>query len=172
MYAVTVEASDGGATTATEDVTIEVTNVDEPGTVTLSTLQPQVGVVITATLDDPDTETVNTITNTITWQWYRGSSPITGAVDGASSITSMYTPKTGDVGSRLRARAMYDDDEGEDKTAQEDSANSVRRAPDPNTDPVFPDQDLNTDGRSDRADQGSGGEHACGQESRRSRCSH
>ena len=41
---------------ATEDVTIEITNVDEPGTVTLSTLQPQVDVVIMATLDDPDSE--------------------------------------------------------------------------------------------------------------------
>ena len=106
----------------------------------LTTLQPQVDVVITATLDDPDNE----IPGTITWQWYRGSSPITGAIEGAGSITSMYTPATGDVGSRLRARAMYDDDEDEDKTAQEDSANSVRRAPETNTDPVFPDQDLNT----------------------------
>ena len=142
-YEVTVQASDGGVgTTATEEVTIEVTNVDEPGTVTLSTLQPQVDVVIMATLDDPDNETENTIT----WQWYRGSSPITGADDGASSITSMYTPATGDVGSRLRARAMYDDGEDEDKTAQEDSANSVRRAPETNTDPVFPDQDLNQNG--------------------------
>ena len=43
-YVVTVQASDGGdGTTATEEVTIEVTNVEEPGTVTLSTLQPQVG---------------------------------------------------------------------------------------------------------------------------------
>ena len=42
MYEVTVQASDGGVgTTATEQVTIEVTNVDEPGTVMLSTLQPQ-----------------------------------------------------------------------------------------------------------------------------------
>ena len=54
-YVVTVEASDGGEdTTATEELTIEVTNVEEPGTVTLSTLQPQVGVAITATLTDPD----------------------------------------------------------------------------------------------------------------------
>ena len=143
MYVVTVEASDGGDnTTATEEVTIEITNVDEPGTVTLSTLQPQVDVVISATLDDPDNQT----TNTITWQWYRGSSPITGADDGENSITSMYTPTTGDVGSRLRARAMYDDAEDEDKMAQEDSANSVRRAPTSNTDPVFPDQNLNTGG--------------------------
>ena len=140
VYVVTIEASDGGqGTTATEEVTIEVTNVDEPGTVTLSTLQPQVGRDITATLDDPDSE----IANTITWQWYRGSSPITGADNGENSVNSTYTPAAGDVGSRLRARAMYDDDEDEDKTAQEDSANSVRRAPEPNTDPVFPDQDLN-----------------------------
>ena len=130
IYEVTVQASDGGVdTTAMEEVTIEVTNVDEPGTVTLSTLQPQVGREITATLDDPDSE----IANTITWQWYRGSSPITGADDGENSNTSRYTPAAGDVGSRLRARAMYDDGEGEDKTAQEDSANSVRRAPAPPT---------------------------------------
>ena len=50
-YGVTVQASDGGATPAMEEVTIEVTNVDEPGTVTLSTLQPQVDREITATLE-------------------------------------------------------------------------------------------------------------------------
>ena len=54
-YVVTVRASDGGQdTTASEEVTVEVTNVEEPGTVMLSTLQPQVSVVITATLTDPD----------------------------------------------------------------------------------------------------------------------
>ena len=54
-YVVMVQASDGGAAaTAMEEVTIEVTNVDEPGTVTLSTLQPQLGVAIMATLADPD----------------------------------------------------------------------------------------------------------------------
>ena len=142
MYEVTVKVSDGGVgTTAMEDVTIEVTNVDEPGTVTLSTLQPQVGRVIMAILDDPDSE----IAGTITWQWYQGSSPITGADNGENMNTSTYTP-VGGVGIKLRARAMYDDDEDEDKTAQEDSAKSVRRAPDTNTDPVFPDQDVNRQG--------------------------
>ena len=37
-----------------EAVTIEVTNVEEAGTIMLSTLQPQVGRAITATLTDPD----------------------------------------------------------------------------------------------------------------------
>ena len=86
-YEVTVQASDGGAdTTATEQVTIEVTNVDEDGTVTLSTLQPQVDRAITATLDDPDNETASTV------NWQRGSSPITSADDGAGMVTSSYTP--------------------------------------------------------------------------------
>ena len=141
-YEVMVQASDGGVdTTATEEVSIAITNVDEPGTVTLSTLQPQVGREIMATLDDPD----NAIANSeFTWQWYRGSNPITGETDGGGSNTSMYTPASGDIGSRLRARAMYDDAEGEDKTAQEDSANSVRIAPASNSDPKFPDTDLIT----------------------------
>ena len=71
----------------------------------------------------------------------------------------------------LRATAMYDDGEDEDKTAQEDSAHAVRQAPESNIPPTFPDQDLGNDGRSDRADQDSGGEHACGHEYWRSRCS-
>ena len=77
MYTVTVQASDGGVDTpAMEEVTIEITNVDEPGTVMLSTLRPQVNVPISATLDDPDNAMVM---GTITWQWHRGSSAITGA---------------------------------------------------------------------------------------------
>ena len=136
-YVVMIEASDGGAdTTATETVTINVTNVEEPGTVTLDRLQPQVGVVITATLDDPDNETASTAT----WQWYRGNSPIAGATSGAGTVESTYTPIAGDVGSVLRATAMYDDDEGDDKTAQEDSANAVREAPTSNVPPTFPNQ--------------------------------
>ena len=138
-YVVTVQASDGGVdTTATEELTIEVTNVEEPGTVMLSTLQPQVGVAITATLTDPD----NATASTVTWQWYRGNSEIVGATDGAGTIMSSYTPTTGDVGSVLRAIAMYDDEEDGDKTAQEDAAHAVRQAPESNIPPTFPDQNL------------------------------
>jgi serralysin len=101
-----------------------------------------VGVAITATLTDPDNIGADDLSS-VSWQWYRGNTPIAGATNGAGALMSSYTPTTGDVGSVLRATAMYDDGEDEDKTAQEDSANSVRRAPDTNTDPVFPDQDLN-----------------------------
>ena len=48
-YAVTVEASDGveETTAMMADVTVTVTNVDEAGTLTLSTLQPVDGIVVT-----------------------------------------------------------------------------------------------------------------------------
>ena len=142
MYVVTVQASDGGATPAMKPVTIEITNVEEPGTVTLTTLQPQVLVSITATLADPDTITTP---GTISWQWYRGSNPISGAINGVGTTTSAYSPAAGDVGSILRARATYRDAEdiANDKTAQQVSYRSVRRAPETNTDPLFPDQDPN-----------------------------
>ena len=61
-------------------------------------------------------------------------------------LMSSYTPTTGDVGSVLRATAMYDDGEDEDKTAQEDSAHAVRQAPESNIPTTFPDQDLDMGG--------------------------
>ena len=144
-YDVTVRASDGGQeTTDMQMVTIDVTNVDEPGTVTLSTLQPQLGVAIMATLADPDGVTADTIS----WQWYMGGSPIVGAttatVNAAGVPTSTYAPVGGDVGSVVRATAMYDDGEGADKTAQADAVHAVREAPESNVPPQFPDQDTAT----------------------------
>ena len=139
-YGFTIEASDGGPnTTAQMEVSIDVTNVDEDGTIMLDTLQPQVGVTMMATLTDPD----NATANTVTWQWYRGNSPITMANDGANTAMSNYTPAPGDLGSTLRAEAMYDDGEDEDKSARGASFRSVRAAPQSNTAPAFPDQDLN-----------------------------
>ncbi len=45
-----------------------VTNVEEPGTVTLSSSQPQVGTAVTARLEDPDGSVADTL-----WQWqHRG----------------------------------------------------------------------------------------------------
>ena len=46
--------SDGKGNSDEHEVTISVTNVVENGTVTLSTLQPRVGVELTAMLTDPD----------------------------------------------------------------------------------------------------------------------
>ena len=81
------------------------------------------------------------LANTVEWQWYRGNSLIATATNGEGTITSMYTPAAGDVGSVLRAVATYRDgeDPNNDKTARGESFRSVRSAPGSNTDPAFPD---------------------------------
>ena len=64
-YEVMVVATVGGMS-GTRDVKVMVTNVEEPGTVTLNRIQPRAGVSVTATLTDPD----GSISG-LTWQWYR-----------------------------------------------------------------------------------------------------
>ena len=106
VYLVTVQASDGGDSPAMEEVTVRVTNIDEAGTVMLSTLQPKAGVVLTATLTDPD----NITGGAMTWQW--ASSPDRSTWTDIEDVTSeTYTPVDGDVGNYLRATAEYKDGE-------------------------------------------------------------
>ena len=59
MYEVTVKVTDTKGNSDEKDVTVKVTNVEEDGEVTLSTLQPRVGFPVTATLTDPDNITAN-----------------------------------------------------------------------------------------------------------------
>ena len=65
-YSVTVTATDTGAATDTIIITITVNNLDEAGTVTLSSLQPLVAIPLTATLEDPDD-----VSGSVTWSWAR-----------------------------------------------------------------------------------------------------
>ncbi len=118
-YTVTVTASDG-ALTATVDVTVTVTNIDEAGTVALSTNQPPARAEITAALTDPDEGVTGAV-----WQWERSSD---GNTDWAGIGTSSpsYTPVDGDVGYHLRARASYTDGHGPGKTAQAASTQAVQ----------------------------------------------
>ena len=71
VYEVTLVVTDSKGNTDEQDVTVKVTNVEEMGTVTLSTLQPRVGFPVTATLADPDNVTADSVSK---WQWYRGLS--------------------------------------------------------------------------------------------------
>ena len=118
-YTVTVTASDG-ALTATVDVTVTVTNVDEAGTVILSTNQPPARAEITAALTDPDEGVTGAV-----WQWERSSDGNTDWADIGTSSPS-YTPVDGDVGYHLRARASYTDGHGPGKTAQAASTQAVQ----------------------------------------------
>ena len=87
--------------------------VDQPGEVTLSSTTSEVGVAITATLDDPDGGVTN-----VAWGWE--SSPSEGpanwtTISGAN--TASYTPIASDAGKVLRAVVTYDDANGTGKEA-------------------------------------------------------
>ena len=130
-YTVTVKATDPSGDSDTIEVTINVTNADEDGTVTLSWTRPQVGTALTATLTDPD----GSISGK-SWQWQKSTnrshwSNATGT--GATSAT--YTPVAND--GYLRATASYTDGEGSTKTAHARTATTVRQVPAPNNAPLF-----------------------------------
>ena len=141
IYQVTVEADDGTKTSRSY-FTITVGNIEEDGSVVLSSVQPQEDAQLQASASDPDK-----ITSTITWMWHRrnGTSNCTNGtnrwslIDGAT--TSTYTPVTGDVDCDLRATASYTDGHGPSKTAQAISDNPVQAAPDEPKAPVFPSGD-------------------------------
>ena len=126
IYSVTVEADDGRGGTDRLYVTTRVTNEEEPGTVALelSTTEPEVGTVITATLNDPDGGIRNQ-----SWRWQRSSNGVSWSnISGATG--SSYTPVSGDVGQRLRARVTYDDAHGTGKSATSAATSAVIPEPD------------------------------------------
>ena len=137
-YLVTMRATDG-RNVGTLDVTVNVSNVEEDGSITLSSLQPQAGTRLTATLRDPDERLSG-----ITWLWERSPNGFTSwATTGGTS--NSYTPTDDDVGDYLRATASYSDGEGSGKSADAVSANAVQAAPiTPNNRPVFPSTETGT----------------------------
>ena len=134
-YMVTVKATDG-TYSDTHDVMVTVTNVDEPGTVTLSSQRPRVGTAITTTLTDPD----GGITGT-TWQWASAATSTGDYTAIAGATSGSYTPSTGDGGMFLKLTAMYTDAEGSGKKASDHTDNPVAA-----TAPTFSVENYNTDG--------------------------
>ena len=161
VYEVTVIASAGSRTSPATPQRVEVTvkDLEEAGTVTLSTVQPKEGVDLRAMLSDPDGVTADSVT----WQWARStraSGPwtdidrseeaITAETDMASSYTPGYKPEdapenyASDVGMYLRVTATYEDGHCGDacdpkKMAHVISANSVQAEDYANELPVFRD---------------------------------
>ena len=140
VYEVTVQASDGKKT-GMKKVMVSVTNAEEDGVVTLSKVQPVVGIPVKATLTDPDGGI-----SKLTWQWSNDDGEITDA------NSDTYTPVLGDVGDTLTATASYFDgqspaDATDKKTAAASSptGNDVERDT-RNKPPVFGDEDLDTAG--------------------------
>ena len=133
-YMVTVRATDPDNASDTISVTITVVNVDEMGTVTLSSTAPRVGAAITASVTDPD----GVVTGE-TWQWARSADGSTGWAD-TGATSAAYTPVQADEDNYLRATASYTDGEGSGKSAEAVSDNAVAGVP----------GDTNNDGRIDK----------------------
>ncbi|WP_419863485.1 cell wall-binding repeat-containing protein [Candidatus Poriferisodalis sp.] len=110
-YSITLTATVGGVD-ATLDVTVALTDVDEPGAIALAPARPKVGTAVTATLSDPDT-----VSGSTTWVWQRSSGRNSWTtISGATSAS--YTPAAADSGQYLSARATYTDGHGANKTAE------------------------------------------------------
>ena len=142
MYEVIVQATDSTGKTGMKMVEVMVTDVDEPGTVTLSALQPQAGTKLTATDSDPDGDTSN-----VEWQWAKSMTMDGTYEDIDKAISSAYIPKDADIDYYLQVTASYTDPEGEGKTAMGTSANAVQGLRSGNNAPKFADdQDPVVDG--------------------------
>ena len=131
-YEVTVEARDA-LDTATQDVTVNVTNVDEAGRLALSSGQPLVGTELTATLTDLDGGLSGQ-----SWTWERSPNRSSGwsTIGGASG--TRYTPVVDDFDHYLRVTVDYTDGHGSGKDEQATSMNRVQAAPGVNNPPEFP----------------------------------
>ena len=118
-YSITVSVTDGedatgaaespATTDATTSVSIEVINIDEPGTVTLSTSAPRVGSELTASLSDPDDDVM-----IYTVQWSRSPTADGMFLDIPLNPRNMsnptYTPTVADQSNYLKVTMFYVED--------------------------------------------------------------
>ena len=119
-------------------VTINVINVDEPGTVSFDPRSRfRVRGQLMANLTDPDDGNTDTrvarpqdsIRN-VTWKWESSADRTAWSlITGASQ--SVYTPVASDLGNYLRVTASYDDGHGTGKTASAVSPEAVIASPGP-----------------------------------------
>ena len=115
VYEVMVEASDGGGGNTVERLLfVKVINMDDQGVVTLSSVQPEGGYKLIATLTDqdglPDQNPPGVIAAT-SWQWARSMDGVTDWTDITGATDNEYEPGRSDVDHFLRARATYWDGE-------------------------------------------------------------
>ena len=115
-YSITVSVTDGedasGAaespptSDATTSVSIEVINIDDPGTVTLSTTAPRVGSALSASVSDQDSSVL-----VYTVQWARAPRAdalfIDIPIDPGYMANPTYTPTAADQGKYLKVTMFY-----------------------------------------------------------------
>ena len=176
-YSITIVATSGDDERLRRsklDVTVNVTNAEDDGTVELSQREPRVGRAVIATVDDEDGGAAITA-----WKWYRNATASTtgDALDGVDpaadgtggtlcadspdalcrikdAASASYTPVEADAGDTLTARATYTDNvvtDGDDDDNLDDPVSIHKTSERPvqadtaeNAAPKFPDQDPNT----------------------------
>ena len=152
VYMVTIMAGDG-TYMDTHDVMVTVTNVDEPGMVTLwasstdpLTMAPQVGDTITGAVMDPDGgETVES------WQWAR-STDMSSWMDITDATNAAYMVTEGDEGHYLRVMATYTDAVGTDMAMEYSPATMMVTTMIAPVDPLVDKYDANENGEIERAE--------------------
>ena len=124
QYLLTVAAAPQGAgETIAIGVRVAIANVDDPGVVTLSTMEPSLGDELTARLHDQDAGVRDQ-----SWQWRRQAPDgAWTAIEGATA--SSYTPVDADAGAYLQARVTYVDEHGSQR-AESEPMEAVDLAPD------------------------------------------
>ena len=140
-YRVTVRAGDSQQRVSSDlGVSVTVTNVDEEGTVALSTTTPQEDVMLTATLSDPDGDLVVSPTawtwegqapDATTWETLSSSSGTRSTVPPSPEPPerSTYTPGSDHAGWVLRAVVdPYEDGHGAGKRAESPATEPVQAA--------------------------------------------
>ena len=139
VYRVTIRASDGGIQWEDKPVMVTVTDVDEQGTIALTSRQPLAGAELMATgPNDPD-GSVNA--DDVEWTWEKGrrNGPFVVITEGEGPMFATYSPVDVDINSYIRVTARYMD--GSIETANDEamvvSENPVRLGRANNTDPVF-----------------------------------
>ena len=106
-YEVRLRFSDGG-NAATHLLRVEVQDVEEPGMVMLSPLQPQVGTPLQAVIMDLDGLTTDTSGNpSATYRWAKSDSMGGMPTDIAGATGRTYTPVEVDEGSYLQVTVVY-----------------------------------------------------------------
>ena len=129
IYYVTVKVSNGSMSD-TQAVQVDVSNVDEPGTVTISGTLSE-GVQLTAAVTDEDGQVIPASER---WQWARGGSATGTFTDIIGATSAGYTTVAADVGMYLQASVDYTDRHHPGKTAKAVTSGAVEAG---NSQPTF-----------------------------------
>ena len=139
QYRVTLQVSDNKddmhETSPTIDdtvtIVINVNNVEEPGSLTLSSQTPEVGALIRAALTDPDGRISN-----LQWQWASSSTPGGAFTSISGGVSASYAPTASDQNLYLQVTVTYTDGHGVGKNLTATTNHAV--PPDPaNHQPSF-----------------------------------